>query len=64
MTGFLLIHSKVLTSALESALEWRVPLLGNARSRDHFQSKDRGRISRSGEIQGFENSKLETIKLF
>ena len=46
MSGFLLIHMKVLTSALELALEWRVPLLGNARSRDHFQSKERGRISR------------------
>ena len=45
MTGFLLSCMKVLTSALESALEQRVPLLGIARFQDYFQSKDRGRIS-------------------
>ena len=45
MTGFLLSRMKVLISALESALEQRVPLLGISRLRDYFQSKDRGRIS-------------------
>ena len=45
MSGFLFICMKMFTSALESALEQRVPLPGIARLRDHFQSKDHGRIS-------------------
>ena len=36
---------KVLNLALVSALECRVPFLGNSRLPDHFQSKDFGRIS-------------------